>query len=70
MISVALNAAPPHQFKQLYVYGEHDDCLGKLSNVYNCFKKHTKFADEVEVGSHAFLIIQTQQQRCKAKPFS
>jgi Protein of unknown function (DUF3128) len=41
-------AAPVFQMQQLYRYGEVDDCTRHWRQFYDCLKKRTKFADQVD----------------------
>ena len=39
-------AAPAHQLKRYYVYGDVDDCLGHWNTLFACLKQKTKFKEE------------------------
>lgn len=43
----ALCAAPVYQMKEVYRYGNVDDCTGHWGELYQCLKLRTKFAHQV-----------------------
>jgi hypothetical protein len=43
----AAPAAPAYQIQQYYIHGRVDDCSSKWSAMIDCFKKRTKFREEV-----------------------
>jgi Protein of unknown function (DUF3128) len=57
LIHFSWTAAPVHQVKQYYRYGNVDDCVEHWSNFYNCLKKRTKFADQVLTSSSQVRIL-------------
>lgn len=47
LYTLALTAAPVHQFKQYYRVGNVDDCLSYWNNLYDCLRQKTKYKDVV-----------------------
>ena len=60
-------AAPVHQMKQYYVYGNVDDCTGHWSKLMDCLKKKTTmFKDTVPAdpmaGKHPLWELRTREE--------